>query len=76
MFGAVAAGKSRGGYDSIVDAAKVIGKVKDKYFHPNPENVAAYNKLYSEYKLLHDYFGRGENNVMKRLKKIKQEARG
>lgn len=74
MFAAVAAGKKRGGYDSIFDAAKVMGKVKDKVFRPIPENVKAYNKLYDEYKLLHDYFGRGANDVMKRLKNIKAEA--
>lgn len=75
MFGAVAAGKERGGFDSIIDAAKVMAKVKDGYYKPIPENVAVYAKLYEEYKQLHDYFGRGENNVMKRLKKIKEEAR-
>ncbi len=74
MFGAVAAGKDRGGYDSIVDAAKAMAKVKDKVFKPNDENVAAYENLYKEYKILYDYFGRGENNVMKRLKEIKREA--
>lgn len=74
MFASVAAGKERGGYDSIVEAAKAMGKVKDKYFKPIPENVEAYNKLYAEYKILHDYFGRGANDVMKRLKKIKAEA--
>lgn len=76
MFGAVAAGKEKGGYDSIVDAAKKMAKVKEAYYKPIPENVEAYKKLYAEYKLLHDYFGRGANDVMKRLKKIKAEARG
>ncbi len=75
MFGAVAAGSAKGGYDSIVDAAKIMGKVEEKTYKPIPENVAAYKKLYAEYKLLHDYFGRGENDVMKRLKAIKAEAR-
>lgn len=75
MFGAVAAGKEKGGYDSITDAAKVMGKVKEKYYKPIPENVKAYDKLYAEYKLLHDYFGRGGNDVMKRLKKIKEESK-
>lgn len=75
MFGAVAAGKERGGYDSIFDAAKVMGKIRDEYYTPIPENVETYKKLYTEYKLLHDYFGRGENDVMKRLKAIKAEAR-
>jgi L-ribulokinase len=75
MFAAVAAGKEAGGYDSISEAAKVMGKVKERYFKPIPENVKVYNKLYAEYKLLHDYFGRGSNDVMKRLKKIKGEAK-
>lgn len=74
MFGAVAAGKERGGYDSIVDAAKEMARLKDVVYTPIPENVEMYNKLYAEYKLLHDYFGRGANDVMKRLKEIKREA--
>ncbi len=75
MFGAVAAGKEKGGYDSIVDAAKVMGRVMEKYYKPIPENVAVYDKLYAEYATLHDYFGRGDNDVMKRLKKIKESAK-
>lgn len=75
MFGAVAAGREKGGYDSIFEAAKHMAKVKEEYYKPNRENVEAYRKLYAEYKLLHDYFGRGANDVMKRLKKIKEEAR-
>jgi L-ribulokinase len=74
MFGAVAAGKERGGYDSITDAAKVMGKVKDIVYKPISENVAIYDKLYAEYKKLHDYFGRGDNDVMKRLKDIKKSV--
>ena len=75
MFGAVAAGKARGGYDSIVDAAQEMGRVLDKVYRPNPENAKVYEKLYAEYKTLHDYFGRGDNNVMKRLKAIREEAK-
>ena len=75
MFGAVAAGKGLGGYDSIYDAAKVMAHLKDEVYLPNPENQNAYEKLYAEYVILHDYFGRGTNDVMKRLKNIKAEAR-
>ncbi len=75
MFGAVAAGAEKGGYDSIVDAAKKMGKVKDIVYKPIEENVKTYDKLYAEYKILHDYFGRGDNDVMKRLKEIKREAK-
>ena len=51
-----------------------MGKLKDTVYTPIPENVAIYDKLFAEYKLLHDYFGRGANDVMKRLKKIKKEV--
>ncbi len=74
MFGAVAAGSARGGYDSVVDAAKAMARVREESFKPIPENVAVYEKLYREYGELHDYFGRGANDVMKRLKTLKDEA--
>ncbi len=73
MFGAVAAGKAAGGYDSIYDAAPVMGRLKDETFKPNPAATKIYDQLFAEYLTLHDYFGRGENDVMKRLKKIKAE---
>ena len=75
MFGAVAAGKAAGGYDSIYDAAQNMAHLKAETFKPNPENQKIYEKLYTEYLRLHDYFGRGENNVMKTLKKIKAEVK-
>jgi L-ribulokinase len=71
MFGAVAAGSKAGGYDNINDAAKKMARVKDESFKPNKDNHAVYKKLYAEYEILHDYFGRGANDVMKRLKQIK-----
>ncbi len=75
MFGAVAAGKEAGGFDTIQEAAMIMAKVKPLTFKPVTENVLLYQKLYSEYKILHDYFGRGVNSVMKNLKEIKKEAR-
>ncbi|WP_026487283.1 ribulokinase [Caldanaerobius polysaccharolyticus] len=74
MFGAVAAGKERGGFDSIFEAAKVIPRLKDTVYRPIPENVKVYDELFKEYKMLHDYFGRGQNDVMKRLKAIKERV--
>ncbi|KRE22739.1 ribulokinase [Paenibacillus sp. Soil522] len=73
MFGAVAAGAAKGGFDSIVDAAQKMARVREETFKPIPANVAVYEKLYAEYNLLHDYYGRGSNDVMKRLKAIKEE---
>ena len=76
MFGAVAAGKAKGGYDSIFEAAKVMPRLKDEVYRPDPAASAVYDKLFAEYRVLHDYFGRGENDVMKRLKDLKARARG
>ncbi|MEI8200839.1 MAG: ribulokinase [Eubacteriales bacterium] len=70
IFGAVAAGKDAGGYAKLEDAAKKMGGVREKTYKPIPENVLIYDRIYTEYKRLHDYFGRGENNVMERLKNI------
>ncbi len=76
MFGAVAAGAARGGYDTIEQAARDMGRVQERVYRPVGVNVAAYERLYREYEALHDYFGRGANDVMKRLKAIKEEIRG
>jgi L-ribulokinase len=75
MHGAVAAGAEAGGYDSIVDASKKMARLRDESYHPIFEHQEVYDKLYAEYVTLHDYFGRGANDVMKRLKALKSEIR-
>lgn len=76
MFGALAAGKVQGGFDTIREAASVMAKVKEKTYKPVAGNAAVYDRLFAEYRLLHDYFGRGPNDVMKRLKNIRKEVKG
>jgi L-ribulokinase len=71
MFGAVAAGSENGGFDTILDATNKMARIKDEVITPIPENVAIYEKIYEEYSKLHDYFGRGENDVMKRLSSLR-----
>ena len=63
IYAAVAAGV----YPNIQQAAKAMGTPVSKRYCPNEENHKAYQKLYEEYVLLHDYFGRGGSDVMKRL---------
>jgi len=72
MHAAVAAGI----YPNIQAAAEKMGKLKDGVVTPIPENQAMYDRLYGEYRTLYDYFGRGANDAMKRLKAIKHEALG
>lgn len=74
MFGAVAATADEGGYDTIVDAADKMARLRDESFRPNPVHRAVYDQLYQEYRALHDYFGRGQSDVMKRLKAIRARA--
>jgi L-ribulokinase len=75
IFGAVAAGKAVGGYDSIYDASQKMGHLRDEKYTPNLAHKEVYDRLFAEYKILHDYFGRGENDVMKRLKALKAEVK-
>ena len=71
---AAAAGEQNGGYATLRGAMDAMVGKCDRVYHPIPENVAVYNKIYAEYVRLHDYFGRGENNVMKTLRDIAAEA--
>lgn len=75
MFGAVVAGKAAGGYDTIFEAAEKMAHVRDVVYQPIAENCKAYDQLFAEYVKLHDYFGRGANDVMKRLKAIKAQTK-
>jgi len=65
IYGAVAADC----FESVISGAEKIGRKSDVVYYPIAGNVSVYNGLYAEYKRLHDYFGRGENNVMMNLRK-------
>ena len=71
MHGAVAAGREAGGYDSIFEAARRMAHAQKTSYSPRKENHETYTRLFKEYQTLHDYFGRGANDVMKRLKALK-----
>jgi len=69
MFGTLAAGSKFGGYDSIEESVTHMASLEKKTYIPIPENVAVYSQLFAEYQKLHNYFGRGSNQVMERLKR-------
>jgi len=72
IHGAVAAGL----YPTMHQAAEVMGRLKEEVVQPIPAHQAVYEQLYAEYKRLYDDFGRGTNDVMKRLKHIRNQALG
>ncbi len=71
MWGAVAAGVAAGGHATIADASSRMAALSEVRFLPRPENREAYDLLYGEYRRLHDVFGRGGDDVMRRLKRLR-----
>lgn len=70
ILGAVASGA----YPSLPDAIKQMVPPPSRIYHPIPEHAATYELLYHEYCRLYDYFGRGENPVMKVLRRLRHRA--
>ena len=73
MLGAVATGKHGGGYDSLAEASVRLAPPPARVYYPIPENVIMYDALYTEYRRLYDYFGRGENDVLKTLRHLRKD---
>ena len=73
---AIHAAVAAGCYPDVRTASGAMGKLtKDAY---RPEEAAAdrYDRLFAEYAMLHDYFGRGTNDVMHRLSALRREGHG
>lgn len=68
ILGAVAAGETAGGYDDLSLAVARMGGVKERGYLPGAAAHDRYTALFGEWVRLHDYFGRGENNVLKKLR--------
>jgi L-ribulokinase len=71
MHAAVAVGSRGGGYDSIQEAAAAMARPHVRTYRPDESSSAVYKTLYDEYRRLHDYFGRGTNDVMKTLRALR-----
>ncbi|MBE8522371.1 ribulokinase [Amycolatopsis sp. H6(2020)] len=64
---AIHAAVAAGAHADIRAAAAAMGSVERAVYRPVSAHVTAYDELYAEYTELHDYFGRGGNDVMHRL---------
>jgi L-ribulokinase len=71
---AIHAAVAAGAYPDIHVAARAMGRVTREVFTPDEQRARAYDALFAEYTTLHDYFGRGGNEVMHRLRRIRKEA--
>ena len=71
ILGAVAAGA----YPDYISASEAMKSPVRDIYRPNSANTAVYDELFVEYERLYDYFGRGENNVMKKLRALRSRAK-
>ncbi|MCZ2403184.1 ribulokinase [Paenarthrobacter sp. Z7-10] len=71
---AIHAAVAAGAYPDVLAASEAMGSAPADVYLPVQENVQAYDALFAEYTALHDYFGRGGNDVMHRLKAIQRAA--
>jgi L-ribulokinase len=71
---AIHAAVAAGAYPDVPAAALAMGKLDRDAYLPDAGRAAAYDALYAEYLRLHDYFGRGANEVLHRLREIRLAA--
>jgi L-ribulokinase len=71
---AIHAAVAAGAHPDVRSAADVMGRVETAVYTPKSSDADVYDQLFAEYRRLHDYFGRGENTVMRRLRRIQAEA--
>ena len=73
---AIHAAVAAGTYPDVPAAASAMGRTAATAYTPDPRAVGVYEQLYAEYVLLHDYLGRGANEVMHRLRALRDRAIG
>jgi L-ribulokinase len=71
---ALHAAVAAGAYPDVPAAAAAMGRKTDRAYLPDADSAAVYDDLYAEYRTLHDYFGRGGNDVLRRLHAIRERA--
>jgi L-ribulokinase len=71
---AIHAAVAAGAYPDVPAAADAMGRLEQAVYVPNEADADRYDELFAEYVILHDHFGRGDNEVMRRLKRIRRDA--
>ena len=71
---AIHAAVAAGAYPDVATAAAAMGNVEPAVHRPRPTDADRYDELFTEYRRLHDHFGRGGSDVMHRLKRIRSDA--
>ncbi|WP_435875648.1 ribulokinase [Nonomuraea jabiensis] len=69
---AIHAAVAAGAYPGIQEAAAAMGKRTEAAYVPDEASADAYDRLYAEYRRLHDFFGDGK--MLHTLRAIRNEA--
>ncbi len=72
---AIHAAAAAGCHPNVATASEAMGRIRRDAYRPDPGRTVAYDALCAEYRALHDYLGRGGNDVMHRLRAIRNAAR-
>ncbi len=51
-----------------------MGRVRRGAYQPDPAAADAYDRLFAEYRALHDHFGLGADKLLHRLRDIRNTA--
>jgi L-ribulokinase len=73
---AISAAVAAGLYPTLFAASAALSSHQAGIYIPNAEAHAVYTELYKEYMKLHDYFGKGGNEVMHRLRALSAKQKG
>ncbi|HUZ35504.1 MAG TPA: ribulokinase [Streptosporangiaceae bacterium] len=71
---AIHAAVAAGAHPDVPTAAAAMGRHRPAVYTPDPASADVYDQLYAEYVALHDYFGRGANEVLHRLRALRDRV--
>ena len=71
---AIHAAVAAGSYPDVPAAAAAMGGKRADVYTPDQASADIYDEMYAEYVRLHDYFGRDGNEVMHRLRALRDRV--
>ncbi|MDT0329356.1 ribulokinase [Nocardiopsis lambiniae] len=71
---AIHAAVAAGVHPDVHAASAAMGRVRDTTVDPDPSTTAAYDALFAIYTELHDHFGRGGTDGLRRLRALRNDA--